>query len=627
MKLPKVLIIDDLFGRNVPGGRNVDRDNLCAHFLLKDVTWDIATKASDQKVITPIAECVFCRAQSPVCANVGDIIENDIESALAIVRTGWPPGMGVSSQESNVGKPWSMLLLDLCFYTGRVTDESHRRSPGMPEGKPSDDDPANYFGLTLLDAIHSEFPELPIIILSSKPREEVSLEFSQRGALGFIARDDVNGPEKLEKALWQHGLLPDPTGEMAGHSLKFLLALREARRAACHRESILIYGERGTGKELLADFVHRMSALWNGKEQPFVKVNSAVFTPTLFSSELFGIQPRTATGVDGKIGLIESANNGDLFLDEIADMPGEVQGAILRVLQERQITQVGSRISKDVDVRFLSATNTDLENDERRFRSDLLDRLRNGGTLVLPSLRERLSDIILLSEKFIREAESQRKGALKRQITSEALNALLSYDWPGNIRELRSVIFDAVSRHPDVEHLVVGHLRMGMGNELKIEGSEESALKISNLVDSSPQSGPGQGSTNDFDQLIELLDRFEFTVADRTAWVGKFGQLQSALARLVAKYIKAALLANRRPTLENPEGEILIHPAMKLLTGDQKLTATKAADFIKRQLNLSKTDKDNIMEDDVLRKAHEIALRLRPTSGQKKSGTKKEPTS
>ena len=437
--IPRLLILDDLFGRNVPGGRNADRENLCAHFLWLDATADAAAKASRQKVLQPTAEVVFCRAQSPASATIGDAVENNLGMALDAVRRGWPVG-GKLKERPEVGVPascWSMLLIDLCFYTGRITEESHRQTLGMPEGRPGDDNPRSYFGLTLLDAIHREFPELPIFILSSKPREEVSLEFSRRGALGFIDRSDLRGPQLLAEALWNHGLLPDPDGEVVGHSLSLLLALREARRAAQHRENVLIRGERGSGKELMASYIHRCGISTTSlhpqpsttnRTSPFVTVNSAVFTPNLFASELFGIQPRTATGVDGKIGLIESAKGGDLFLDEIADMPMEVQAAVLRVLQERQVTRVGGRQTIPVGVRFLSASNADLENHAGGFRADLLDRLRIGGTVWIPPLRERGADIPLLAEQFIREAETLRKGAMQRQITAEALEALVAYD-------------------------------------------------------------------------------------------------------------------------------------------------------------------------------------------------------
>jgi hypothetical protein len=334
--LPRLLVIDDLFGRAMVGVRNPDRENLCAHFLWRDVTGDAASQASRQTVLKPVADAVFCRGQIPRVAGVGSVVDNDLPGALGVVAEGWLGALRHGTA------PWAMVLLDLCFYTGRVTEESHRRTPGMPEGRPGDDDPRRYFGLTLLEAIHREFPELPVLILSSKPRDEVSLEFSRRGALGFIARDDLRGPEILQDALWQHGLIPDPSADLVGTSLPVLLALREARRASAHRSNLLIRGERGTGKELLAGYVHRVSERdATQPARPFVVVNSAVLRTDLFSSELFGIEPKTATGVDGKIGLVEAADGGDLFMDEIADMPPEAQASALRVLQDRQITLAG----------------------------------------------------------------------------------------------------------------------------------------------------------------------------------------------------------------------------------------------------------------------------------------------
>lgn len=596
--LPRILIVDDLFGRNVPGGRNVDRENLCAHFLWQDETGDAVAAASRQKVRKPSAEAVFFRGQTPDLSGVGAVVENDLHSSLARVRAGWIEAMARGEV------PWAMLLLDLCFYTGRVTEESHRRTSGMPEGRSEDDDPRSYFGLILLDAIHREYPELPVFILSSKPREEVSLEFSQRGALGFIARDDLRGPELLQEALWQHGMLVDPAGEVVGNSLPVLLALREARRAARHRGNLLIRGERGSGKELLAAYVHRVSRdAETRKDSPFVAVNSAVLRTDLFAAELFGIEPKTASGVDAKIGLVEAANGGDLFLDEIADMPPEAQATVLRVLQDRQITRVGARHPIAVDVRFLSATNADLENDPRGFRPDLLDRLRLGGTLWLPPLRERKLDIPLLAEKFVREAERQRPGTLRHAITSESMERLVRHDWPGNIRELRTCLFDAVNRHPDVEHLVPGHLRIAADTTVR----ESSAPISQSMINASSVSLTDVAT--DLSALLRVQSGVNFAQSGIATWSGRLADLQEAQAWVLARYLQAALDATKRRTPEHPEGLIQIHPAIKLMTGDATLTASKAADLIKRLL----APLENELEGD-LRDALAVALRLRPRS-------------
>lgn len=586
----------------------MDRENLCAHFLWQDLTSDAATKSSRQKVLRPTAEAFFCRAQLPACANIGDTVENNLELALDAIRRRWPVTDKPKGKRKahNTVSCWSMVLIDLCFYTGVVTQESHRRTPGMPEGRPSDDNPSSYFGLTLLDAIHREFPELPVFILSSKPREEVSLEFSRRGALGFIERSDLRGPELLQEALWYHGLLPDANNEVVGNSIPLLLALREARRAASHRENVLIRGARGCGKELLAGYLHRASKRSENKAVPFVTVNSAVFTPNLFASELFGIQPKTATGVDAKVGLIEMTKGGDLFLDEIADMPPEVQAAMLRVLQERQITRVGGRQTIPLDVRFISATNADIESPELNFRPDLLDRLRLGSTIWLPPLQDRREDIPLLVGQFVREAEAVRPGIKRREIEPSAMETLVAHEWPGNIRELRSVVFDAVNRHPDVEHLVPSHLRIQNLNERE----QNAKVGERELAPALLQPVPSQtGSLLPFDQLLSTMLDFQFDPAAAGDWAGKLEQAQSASAWLLARHLEACLKATKRRTPEKPEGLIQIHPAAKLLTGDPKLTASKAADIIKRLLG----SLEDALEGD-LADAYAIAVRLRPKS-------------
>lgn len=605
-RLPRLLVLDDLYGRVVSEGPNVDRENLCANFLWADATGDDATRTSRQRILKPSAEAVFHRAQAPICATPGDTVENDLHAALEAVRQGWP-GIELGSHESRTrangsAAPWSLVLLDLCFYTGRVTEESHNQTPGMPEGRPGDDDPRSYFGLILLDAIHREFPELPIFILSSKPREEVSLEFSRRGALGFIARDDLRGPDLLQDALWQHGLLPDGDELVIGHSLPLLMALREARRASLHGQNILIRGERGTGKELLARYLYRTRR--DEKNRPFVPVNSAGFTETMFASELFGIEHKTATAVDAKIGLIEAADGGDLFLDEIADMPTEVQAALLRVLQDRQITRVGGREGKTVTVRFLAATNVDIESRVFGFREDLLDRLRLGGTVTLPPLRERKDDIPFLSGRFVREAEQARAGALHRKIAPEAMERLLVHDWPGNVRELRTCIFDAVNRHPNMEHLVAPHLR--------IEGETGTHTSLRHARSRPHQAQAVPSGDGEITRLLMGIRSCEFSARDIGKWAGQLDDIQREQAWLLARYLQAALNATKRRTPEAPEGQIQIHPAVKLITGNSSLTASKAADIVKRLLNPIESD----LTGD-LQVAYFTAIRLRPKSGKR----------
>src|ERR1019366_3450608 len=196
-----------------------ERANLCGQYLLEDVTGDEKGKGGTLKIKQPVAQVVFFRGQNPVCSTVGDVVENDLEATLAVIREGW-------SEPRSENPCWSMVLLDLCFYTGTVTKQSDRRAAGMPEGRERDDNPKHYFGMEILEAIHKEFPELPVVIMSSMPRKNVSREFSSKGALGFLPREDTHSADRLKEMLWRHGLIQDETGEIAGRSRSLLLALR-----------------------------------------------------------------------------------------------------------------------------------------------------------------------------------------------------------------------------------------------------------------------------------------------------------------------------------------------------------------------------------------------------------------
>jgi len=206
--------------------------------------------------------------------------------------------------------------------------------------------------------------------------------------------------------------------------------------------SVLILGESGTGKELIARAIHYNS---RRKNQPFVAVNCSAIPETLLESELFGHKKGSFTGaVSDKKGLLESANGGTIFLDEIADISPAMQAKLLRVLQEREIRRVGETEKRSIDVRVISATNKDIlkEVKEGRFREDLYYRL-NVLPIHLPPLRERRDDIPLLAEYFLKRACAQHGRAISC-ILPEALDRLINYPWPGNVRELENTIERAV---------------------------------------------------------------------------------------------------------------------------------------------------------------------------------------
>lgn len=219
---------------------------------------------------------------------------------------------------------------------------------------------------------------------------------------------------------------------------------------------VLIGGETGTGKELVARHIHHLS----GRKGPFLAVNCGAISDQLAESELFGHEAGSFTGAIGKReGWFEAANGGTLFLDEIGDLPLPLQVKLLRVLQEREVVRIGSRKTVPVDVRLVAATNVDLDHavNAGHFRRDLLYRI-NIAHVRLPNLRERPGDILPLAEYFLRNY-SQRMGYTKPEFSPESIELLLKYSWPGNIRELENVIHFALlvsgedTIHP--EHLKV----------------------------------------------------------------------------------------------------------------------------------------------------------------------------
>jgi transcriptional regulator with GAF, ATPase, and Fis domain len=226
-------------------------------------------------------------------------------------------------------------------------------------------------------------------------------------------------------------------------------------RVAPTPTTVLIRGESGTGKELVARAIHRYSIL---RDKPLVTVNCTALTPTLMESELFGHKRGAFTGaVANKIGLFEKADGGTIFLDEIGDMPLEMQGKLLRVLQAGEAKPVGDVVTRKVRVRVIAATNRDLEValQTGQFRDDLFYRF-NAFTILLPPLREHAEDIPVLAYHFLRKAEAKVNKKVDR-FSPEALDLLNRYDWPGNLRELENIIERAVVL-AEGRQLEVGHL-------------------------------------------------------------------------------------------------------------------------------------------------------------------------
>jgi len=322
-------------------------------------------------------------------------------------------------------------------------------------------------GLTLLDRIGRENPSPPVIMITAYGEVEIAVEAMKLGAQDFLQKplDFERLLKAVERAREMVGLrrelalLRQAThGDVewvAGESPAMLRVVDEAKRAASAAASVLITGETGTGKEVLAQAIRN----WGSRrDKPFVPINCAALPDTMIESELFGHEAGAFTGAQKrKPGLIEVADTGVLFLDEISSTKMDMQAKLLRVLDEQRFRRVGGVNEIAVDIQILAASNRDLPGMIRdgHFREDLYYRLKVVD-LHLPPLRERVADIPALVGMFIRQF-NQRTGQGITGIAPRAIDALKAHRWPGNIRELRHTIERAVLFCDD-ELIDLGHL-------------------------------------------------------------------------------------------------------------------------------------------------------------------------
>ncbi|KWV92997.1 sigma-54 dependent transcriptional regulator [Erythrobacter sp. YT30] len=300
-------------------------------------------------------------------------------------------------------------------------------------------------GLELLDAIKVREPDLPVIIFSGHGNIDTAVSAIGRGAMDFIEKpfeaehllllvERATETERLrrENSRLREGVIDG--AEFTGNSSAINAVRATLKRVANTGSRVMISGPAGAGKEVAARLLHAWSAR---ADKAFVTVNSARITPERFEHELFGEE---ADGKQVRPGLLEMADGGTLYLDEVADMPLSTQARILRVLTEQSFVRVGGTRQIGVDVRVVSSTSRDLthEMEEKRFREDLFYRL-NVVPVAIPSLSQRRDDIPSLAEHFFTRY-STNQGISPPEISEEAMAALQAYDWPGNVRQLRNVV-------------------------------------------------------------------------------------------------------------------------------------------------------------------------------------------
>lgn len=311
-------------------------------------------------------------------------------------------------------------------------------------------------GIALMAAVHAARPGLPFVLVTAHATVETAVEAMRRGAihyltkpirfdeLALVLRHAVEGERARRDVVRLRGELERAAGfeELVGSSPAMRQVFEMVDQVAPTDATVLLRGETGTGKELVARAIHRRSAR---REKPFVAVNCTAVPRELMESEFFGHEKGAFTGaVARRVGRFEQADGSTLFLDEVGDLDLSVQAKLLRVLQEQELTRVGARDAVRVDVRIVTATNRDLEAAVRegRFRDDLYYRL-NVIPLRLPALRERPADLSALLAHFI-GSFSERYGRPVPPIPPDALAALQGYAWPGNVRELRNLCERAV---------------------------------------------------------------------------------------------------------------------------------------------------------------------------------------
>lgn len=573
MSLPRILILDDLTGWS-----KVDRELMCRNLALVDVT-NGQTIDDETKYL---AQAIFHPAQ----VRTGNQISNNINEALRVVGQGW-------SQPSE--QPWALVLLDLQFDEGPIVDGDLDPDENWPERVNRE------FGLHILQALAEKWPdpdvpgrtEVPVVALSTSPREKLEDKLNNLGNLGYLERERDGAPvpasdlrRQLSDHLFHFGLLEDgplPTvdreGRVArmvrderiiGNSLSLLRALRSARKAANAPGYCLLLGSIGAGKELFAKFIHDLSTRANG---PYEAINCAGIPDTLIESELFGHEKGAFTdATNRKLGKFESANGGTIFLDEIGYMSPSAQTRLLRVLEGGQIQRLGGTATIKVDVKVIAATNQNLQAavKEERFKGDLLSRIKHY-EIYIPDLKARSSDIRLLFDYFLElETKNIPNAIWPKRIDPTVYELLSRKSWEeGNVRQLRKAVATIASDRRFSQSITPNDI-LPEGADRVIEETVKEPLEpatsersLTNLVD------------------IEIALKMAEVPRSRNDLNGKLESLQNAYGALIIRLLEAALTETM-----DISGDLKPTTAIKLLLSREQMTATQAASYL---LSLSKT--------------------------------------
>jgi DNA-binding NtrC family response regulator len=424
-------------------------------------------------------------------------------------------------------------------------------------------------GLELFQKIRRLDERIPVIVITAGGESDAAIEAMTLGALDFLLKPlDVERVRHLVKqALEIRRLmetpveLPAPQAEgsdnqLIGRSPAMMEVYKAVGRVAPQNVAVLIRGESGTGKEVIARAIYLHS---DRRSQPFLAVNCAALPDALLESELFGHEKGSFTGADHRrIGKFEQCNGGTIFLDEVGDMAPLVQAKLLRLLQEQRFERVGGNETIQTNVRIITATNRDLDamTEEGTFRPDLYYRL-NGFTIKLPPLRERGNDLLLLIDNFLGKF-SRELGKPLQRVSPDALKVLTEYTWPGNVREMQSVLKKALLNMtgPILLSEFLPEEILEDGNEATGDGKSAGLRNPGTAGDVTQDLAPfledrlAKGSESVYAEAIEFMERYVVTRVLQTT-----GGNQSQAARILG--ITRGSLRNKTQSLGIKIGQVV----------------------------------------------------------------------
>ena len=522
MTLPQVLVIDDQYAWDMSLRRNFIENSSLSE-----------GDRQEELPVPPLAAAHFCAGQR----REENKLVNDYQVVKEIIKT-----------ESAENRELSLVLLDVRFDSGLISD-----SDGRPAGRPGDDT----FGEDIRKRLANDFSNLPVVMLSSKKQHEL-----HDYQTPYLSKTGLT-PKKIASCLLRYGrltieqqrtLLHLPDTVVAESSI-LLSVFKEAFTCADNDLAVLILGETGTGKEVLARYIHSISSR---ADKPFVPINVAAIPDELVEAELFGHEKGAFTGADKKReGRFVQADGGTLFLDEIGDMPLSLQVKMLRVLQDGEVLPVGGLGYHKIDIRIIAATSRDLAGMLRTgsFREDLIRRI-SGFTLTIPPLRNRRGDILPLTKAFldIYSKENDKMGLS----LAEGTHAILErHPFVGNVGELQHIVQWLVSHKGNDSVISMNDIQEALEGSFVSSSSIEISLKEA-VVDKDVKGG--------MDKLIQIIESYAVRLDDPLLQ-GSKPQIENAVRILLQRMAGAALERFRDPR----KGLLNRQAAMQWLTGDDTL--------------------------------------------------------